>query len=129
MSSKDGEHLTIRNEVGVELMTLLSDGEKVTFLIELLESHMNKLLRESKFANYLESIRGFLHTKDPILQKAAISNSELFIDSISHDINNQTDTKHVVDSLIAAIDKVGYSNSLDVATIIMEFENMLKTND
>lgn len=49
---------------------------------------MDKLPGESNFSNYLESIRGFLKTKDPILQKAALSNSELFIDSISHDVNN-----------------------------------------
>lgn len=68
-------------------MTLLNDEEKVAFLIELLERHMNKLPGESNFSNYLESICGFLKTKDPILQKAALYNTELFIDSISHEFN------------------------------------------
>ena len=65
-------------------MTLLNDEEKVAFLIELLDRQIDNLPGENSFANYLESIRGFLKTKDPILQKAAISNSELFIDNFSH---------------------------------------------
>lgn len=59
-------------KVGVGLMTLLNDEEKVAFLIELLERHMSKFPAESNLANYLESIRGFLKTKDPILQKQRV---------------------------------------------------------
>lgn len=113
-------------KVGVELMTLLNDEEKVAFLIELLERHMSKFPAESNLANYLESIRGFLKTKDPILQKAECSNSELFIDSISHDDDNQITSKHAVGSLIATFDKIKYADSLDAAAIILEFEDNLK---
>ncbi|MCY9763515.1 hypothetical protein M5X06_11615 [Paenibacillus alvei] len=67
--------------------TSLNDQEKVVFLIEVLGSHINKLPSESNFAYYLESILAFLRTSDSILQKAAFSNSELFIDIISNDLN------------------------------------------
>ncbi len=107
-------------------MTLLNDEEKVTFLIELLERHMSKFPAESNLANYLESIRGFLKTKDPILQIAVFSNSELFIDSISHDDGNQITSKYMVCSLIATFDKIKYADSLDAAAIILEFEDNLK---
>lgn len=107
-------------------MTLLNDEEKVTFLIDLLERHIDKLPSENSFVNYLESIRGFLKTKDPILQKTAISNSELFIDNFSHVLNNCITSKQAVGSLIAAFDKVGYADSMDAAAIIIEFEDLLK---
>ncbi|WP_442602774.1 hypothetical protein [Paenibacillus sp. KN14-4R] len=107
-------------------MTLLNDEEKVTFLIGLLERHIDKLPSENSFANYLESIRGFLKTKDPILQKAAFSNSELFIDNFSHTLNNCITSKQAVGSLIAAFEKVGYADSMDVAAVIIEFENLLQ---
>ena len=58
-------------------MTLLNDEEKVTFLIDLLDRHIDKLRSENSFVNYLESIRVFLKTKDPILQKTAISGNGL----------------------------------------------------
>ncbi|MEK3914202.1 hypothetical protein [Paenibacillus sp. FSL H7-0331] len=107
-------------------MTLLNDGEKVTILIDLLERHIDKLPSENSFANYLESIRGFLKTKDPILQKAAFSNSELFIDNFSYVLNNHITLKQAVGSLIAAFDKVGYADSMDAAVIIIKFEDLLK---
>lgn len=74
----------------------------------------------------LESIRGFLKTKDPILQKAAFSNSELFIDNFSYVLNNHITLKQAVGSLIAAFDKVGYADSMDAAVIIIKFEDLLK---
>ncbi|WP_240418714.1 hypothetical protein [Paenibacillus periandrae] len=107
-------------------MTLPNDGEKVNILIELLERHIDKLPSENSFANYLESIRGFLKTKDPILQKAAFSNSELFIDNFSNVLNNHITSKQAVGSLIAAFDKVGYADSMDAAMIIIKFEDFLK---
>lgn len=107
-------------------MTLLNDTEKVALLINVLDRHIDKLPGEDTFANYLESIRGFLKTKDPILQKAAFSNSELFIDNISHSISNQITFKQAIGSLIAAFDKVGYADSMDASAIILEFEELLK---
>lgn len=44
---------------------------------------MKKLPKDSPISNYLESILGFLRTADPILQEAAISNTELFINNIA----------------------------------------------
>lgn len=107
-------------------MTLLSDNEKVTFLINTLERHIEKFPSEDTFANYLESIHVFLKTKDPILQKAAFSNSELFIDNLSHILSNHITFKRAIGSLIAAFDKVGYVDPMDAAAIILEFEQHLK---
>jgi hypothetical protein len=47
-------------------MTLLNDAERVAFLISLLDRHINELPSEDTFANYLESLHGFLKTKDPV---------------------------------------------------------------
>lgn len=106
-------------------MTLLNDSEKVTFLIDVLDRHIDKLSSEETFANYLESIRAFLKTKDPILQKAAYSNSELFMDNLSQDLRNQINSKRAVGSLIAAFEKIGYIDSMDAAAVVIEFENSL----
>ncbi|MUG74032.1 hypothetical protein [Paenibacillus validus] len=64
-------------------MALLNETEKVDFLIDLLDQHMQKLPDEDILRNYLESIHGFLKTNDSILQKAAISNSVLFMDNLA----------------------------------------------
>lgn len=106
-------------------MTLLNDTEKVTLLINILDRHIEKLLSEDTFANYLESIRGILKTDDSILQKAAFSNSELFIDNLSHILSNQITFKLAIGALIAALDKLGYVDSMDAAAIILEFEQLL----
>lgn len=106
-------------------MTFLNDTEKVTFLIHILDRHIAKLPSEDTFANYLESIRGFLKTNDSILQKAAFSNSELFIDNLSHILSNQITFKLAIGALIAAFDKVGYVDPIDAAAIILEFEQLL----
>lgn len=77
-------------------MTSLNEKEKVAFLIEVLGRHIDKLPSESSFAFYLESICGFLRSRDSILQKAAYSNSELFIDIISYDLTNNV-SSHKID--------------------------------
>ncbi|WP_068773773.1 hypothetical protein [Paenibacillus sp. FJAT-26967] len=107
-------------------MTLLNDAEKVNSLIHILDRHIKKIPTEGTFAYYLESLCIFLKTKDAILRKEAIYNSELFIDTISHVLRKQLTYKHVIGSLIAAFDKVGYSDSMDAAAIIIEFEQFLK---
>ncbi|BCG60451.1 hypothetical protein [Paenibacillus sp. URB8-2] len=107
-------------------MTLLNDTEKVIFLINALERHIEKLSSEDIFANYLDSIRCFLNTNDPILQKAAFSNSELFIDNFFHILSNQISFKQAIGTLIAVLDKVGYVDPIDAAAVILEFEQLLK---
>ncbi|MBG9734960.1 hypothetical protein [Paenibacillus alvei] len=105
---------------------MLNDTEKVTFLIHVLEHHIDRLPKEDTFTNYLESICGFLKTKDPILQKAAYSNSELFIDNISYNLKKQFTLGQVVSSLIVAFDRVGNVDSKNVSAIIHEFEVILE---
>ena len=63
-------------------MSLLNDGEKVAFLIDILNRHIQKLPCGDTFRNYLESICGILKHDDSFLQKAAFANSELFIDAL-----------------------------------------------
>lgn len=70
--------------MGCESMYLLSDSEKVHFLIDLLDDHMKELADEDPLRNYIESLQCFLKTRDPIVQKAAASNSVLFIDNLAH---------------------------------------------
>lgn len=106
-------------------MTLLNDSEKIAFLIDVLDHHIDKLPSEENFSNYLESIRAFLKTKDPILQKAAYSNSELFMDTMSYELKNQITSKQAVGSLIAAFEKIGYVDSMDATAVIIEFEKSL----
>lgn len=107
-------------------MTLLNDTEKVAFLISILDHHIKKLPSEDTFANYLESIRFFLSTNDSINQKAAISNSELFIDNLAYHLSNQITAKRAVGTLIASLNKVGYLEAMDAAAIILEFEQLLE---
>ncbi|WP_339372085.1 hypothetical protein [Paenibacillus elgii] len=106
-------------------MTLLNDTEKVTFLINLLDHHIKKLSKEDIFANYLESIRIFLKTKDSILQKAAFSNSELIIDNLSYTLGNRTTYRQAIGTLVAAFEKVGFTDSMEAAAIILEYEQLL----
>ncbi len=107
-------------------MTLLDDTEKVAFLISTLNRHIKKLPSENAFANYLESIQIFLSTNDSINQKAAISNSELFIDNLTYQVDNQITAKRAVGTLIASLNKVGYLDAMDAAAIILEFEQLLE---
>ena len=106
-------------------MSLLNDSEKVKFLIDVLDRHIDKLSGETTLANYLESIRGFLKTEDPNLHKVAFSNSELFADNLAYKLNSQISRKQSIGSLIAALDKVGYADSMDAAALILEFEELL----
>ncbi|GFN33859.1 hypothetical protein [Paenibacillus xylaniclasticus] len=106
-------------------MSLLNDSEKVKFLIDVLDRHIDKLSGETTLANYLASIRGFLKTEDPNLQKVAFSNSELFVDNLAYKLNSQISYKQSIGSLIAALDKVGYADSMDAAALILEFEELL----
>ncbi|WP_055107612.1 hypothetical protein [Paenibacillus ihumii] len=106
-------------------MSLLNDGEKVAFLIEILNRHIQKLPCGDTFRNYLESICGVLKHDDLFIQKAAIANSELFIEALSNILSNQITIKQAIGALIAAFDKVGYVDSMDVAAIILEFEQLL----
>ncbi|GMX66752.1 hypothetical protein Elgi_60240 [Paenibacillus elgii] len=106
-------------------VTLLNDTEKVTFLINLLDHHIKKLSKEDIFANYLESIRIFLKTKDSILQKAAFSNSELIIDNLSYTLGNRTTYRQAIGTLVAAFEKVGFTDSMEAAAIILEYEQLL----
>ncbi|MFH5181451.1 hypothetical protein ACHHV8_01700 [Paenibacillus sp. TAB 01] len=107
-------------------MTLLNDTEKVAFLIHVLNRHIEKLPSDDTIACYLESIRGFLKTKDATLQKAAFSNSELFLDNIACMLRTQITFKQAIGSLIVAFDKVGYADSMDAAAIILEFGQLLE---
>ncbi|UJF33756.1 hypothetical protein [Paenibacillus hexagrammi] len=107
-------------------MTLLDDTEKVTFLISSLDRHIKNLPSKNAFANYLESIRIFLSTNDSINQKAAISNSELFVDNLTYQLCNQITAKRAVGTLIASLNKVGYLEAMDAAAIILEFEQLLE---
>lgn len=106
-------------------MSLLNDCEKVAFLIDILNRHIQKLPCGDTFTNYLESICGILKHDDSFLQKAAFANSELFIDALSNILSNQITIKHATGALIAAFDKVGYVDSMDAAAIILEFEQLL----
>ncbi|NOJ73115.1 hypothetical protein [Paenibacillus alvei] len=105
---------------------MLNDTEKVTFLVNVLEHHIDRLPKEDAFTNYLESIHGFLKTKDPILQKAAFSSSELFIDNISYNLKKQFTLGQVVNSLAVAFDRVGNVDSKDVNAILHEFEAVIE---
>ncbi|MGG2201146.1 hypothetical protein [Paenibacillus validus] len=61
-----------------------------------MDRYIDKLSSEETFANYLESIRAFLKTKDSIFQKAAYSNSELFMDNLFQELRNQITSKRAV---------------------------------
>lgn len=106
-------------------MPLLNDTEKITFLTRLLDHHLEKLPTNDSLANYLESIRGFLSTDDSILQKAAISNSELFIDTLSRNLSSKITYKQATGTLIAAFNNIGLVDSMDAAAVILEFEKLL----
>ncbi|UUZ93460.1 hypothetical protein LJK87_01375 [Paenibacillus sp. P25] len=47
----------------------LTDSEKVDIIIALLESHLKKMQPENTLSNYLESLTGFLKSKDQIIEK------------------------------------------------------------
>jgi hypothetical protein len=94
-------------------------------LIRTLDRHIKQLHIEDTFSNYLESIRIFLSTKESINQKAAISNSELFIDNLAYHLSDQITVKRAVGTLIASLKKVGYFEAMDAAAIILEFEQLL----
>lgn len=107
-------------------MTLLTDSEKVEFLITALDNHITKLPSENSFRYYLESVLGFLKTENPISQKVAYSNAELFIDNLGHDLANQITFKRAIGALIASFNKVGFYEPMDAAALILEFEELLK---
>ncbi|WP_339186017.1 hypothetical protein NST37_24780 [Brevibacillus sp. FSL K6-6036] len=86
-------------------MTLLNDTEKVQFLISLFDNHIEKLPTEGTFRNYIESIQYFLKSDDSIIQKAAISNCNLFFENLEHSISE-------IDSLISYFER--YSEELKV---------------
>jgi hypothetical protein len=94
-------------------------------LIRTLDRHIKQLHSKDTFANYLESIRIFLSTKESINQKAAISNSELFIDNLAYHLSDRITVKRAVGTLIASLNKVGYLEAMDAAAIILEFEQLL----
>ncbi len=96
-------------------MTLLNDTEKVQFLIGLFDNHTAKLPHDSSFRNYIESIQGFLKTDDPILQKAAISNSILFFENLEHSISE-------IDSIISYFER--YLEELE-AELQLDLQNEL----
>ncbi|MGK9250726.1 hypothetical protein [Paenibacillus humicus] len=85
-------------------MTLLNETEKVYFLIDLLDRHMKKLPNDSPISNYLESILGFLKTKDPILQEAAISNSVLLINNLPQSTFDTNDLISYLERYIAELE-------------------------
>ncbi|MCK8487004.1 hypothetical protein M0651_07470 [Paenibacillus sp. MBLB2552] len=107
-------------------MSLLSDSEKVKLLISILDDHIDKLPREDNFANYLETIRFFLKTKDPIIQKAAVSTSGILIENAANNLRVQISIKQAVGTLIGAFDKVGYPEAIDAAAVILKFEELLE---
>ncbi|MBY0158731.1 hypothetical protein V4V36_28600 [Paenibacillus lautus] len=43
--------------------------------------------------------------------------------NISHELKSQITSKQAIGSLIAALDKVGFSDSMDAAAVVIEFES------
>ncbi len=94
----------ILKALGGEDMTLLNETEKVYFLIDLLDRHMKTLPNDSPISNYLESILGFLKTKDPFLQEAAISNSVLLINNLPQSTSETNDLISYLERYIAELE-------------------------
>lgn len=107
-------------------MSLLNDSEKVELLISILDNHIVKLPHEDSFSNYLETIRFFLKTKDPIIQKTAVSTSSIYIENVAYSLHTQMNLKQAVGILIGAFDKVGYTDAMDTAAVIIKFEELFE---
>jgi len=106
-------------------LSLLSDSEKMELLISILNHHIDKIPYNESFTNYLEAIRFFLKTKDPIIQKAAVSTSNILIENVVYNLSTQFNLKQAVETLIGAFDKVGYIDAIDTAAVILKFEELL----
>ncbi len=107
-------------------MSLLNDTEKVESLISILDNHIDKLPHEDSFANYLETIRFFLKTKDPIIQKSAVSTSSILIENVAFNLYTKINLRQAAGTLIGAFDKVGYTDAVDTAAVILKFEELLQ---
>lgn len=105
-------------------MSLLSDSEKVELLISILDNLIDQLPHEDSFGNYLETIRFFLKTKEPIIQKAAVSTSDTLIENVAYILRTQISLKQSVGALISTFDRVGYADVMDTAAVILKFEEL-----
>ncbi|WP_373233159.1 hypothetical protein [Cohnella sp.] len=67
-----------------------------------------------------------MKTKDPIIQKSAVSTSSILIENVAFNLYTKINLRQAAGTLIGAFDKVGYTDAVDTAAVILKFEELLQ---